>query len=336
MKIASEHIDRLESLGYTTDEARFLYIVATFSGYFVPRQFIAFTGAKWGSRSANLTRKLESRGHASWREYPQLDGVYHLWSRVLYRAINKEHLRNRRRHSPDFIRTRLLALDFVLANQEFEYLETEADKVRHFREELGIGEDVFPVKEFSGSPRGEPVLRYFVDQFPMYVAPRVEDSASRVTFTYVDPGHASLAGFRHHLGAHKRIFAALGPFDFVYLSNTSAHFMRAEQWFSSFLERAFSRDTSTALSGYFTLRAKWDAKRFAELSPEDVESLELLSQRFQGPDTERLYSAWCAGQRFADDLGSFLGDKDRSHDVRFECRLISSGRVISKELELTG
>jgi len=336
MKIANEHLARLESLGYTTDEARFLYVVATFSGYFVPRQFIAFTGAKWGSRSANLTRKLECRGHASWREYLQVDGVYHLCSRVLYRAIDKEHLSNRRRHSPDFIRTRLLALDFVLANQEFEYLETEADKVRHFREELGIGQDILPVKEFVGSSRKEPVLRYFVDQFPIYIAPAVGNSASRLTFTYVDPGHASLAGFRHHLGAYKRIFAALGPFDFVYLSNTSVHFVRAEQWFSSFLEREFSRDTSKALSGYFTLRAKWDAKRFAELSPEDVESLELLSQRFRGPDTERLYSAWCAEQRFADGLGTFPGDKHDPPDVRFKCRLISSGRVISKEPELTG
>ena len=47
MKIADEHIHAIRTLGYTADEARFLYIVATHSGYFVPRQFVAWTGTSW-------------------------------------------------------------------------------------------------------------------------------------------------------------------------------------------------------------------------------------------------------------------------------------------------
>src|SRR5215831_6329467 len=161
MKIPVEYVAAIERLGYTAEEARFLYIVATFSGYFVPRQFIAFTGAAhWGSRSRSFTRKVVSRGHANWREYPHLDGVYHLWSRLLYRLIDKENLRNRRRHSPEFIRTRLVALDFILANQHYEYLETEADRVRYFREELGLAERVLPAREFGGASRSEPAIRY--------------------------------------------------------------------------------------------------------------------------------------------------------------------------------
>ena len=58
MKIADEHISAIQSLGYTSDEARFLYIVATHSGYFVPRQFITFTGASWGKRSQHFTEKI--------------------------------------------------------------------------------------------------------------------------------------------------------------------------------------------------------------------------------------------------------------------------------------
>jgi len=66
MKISDEHISAIQSLGYAPDEARFLYIVATHSGYFMPRQFIACTGASWGKRSQQFTEKLESRGHVTW------------------------------------------------------------------------------------------------------------------------------------------------------------------------------------------------------------------------------------------------------------------------------
>ncbi len=60
MKIADEHISAIQSLGYASDEARFLYIVATHSGYFVPRQFIAFTGASWGKGRNTLRRNSKA------------------------------------------------------------------------------------------------------------------------------------------------------------------------------------------------------------------------------------------------------------------------------------
>ena len=55
MKIAQEHIVALEALGYTEQESRFLYIVATHSGYFVPRQFVEFNGASPGKGSQPVT-----------------------------------------------------------------------------------------------------------------------------------------------------------------------------------------------------------------------------------------------------------------------------------------
>jgi len=75
MKIATHDISALEALGYSTAEAGFLYLVATYSGYFLPRQFIAFTQARRGKRSQHFTDKLESRGHATWREYQSVGGV---------------------------------------------------------------------------------------------------------------------------------------------------------------------------------------------------------------------------------------------------------------------
>ena len=45
MNITPTHLEALKAFGYTEVEAQFLYLVATHSGYFTPRQFLAFTGA---------------------------------------------------------------------------------------------------------------------------------------------------------------------------------------------------------------------------------------------------------------------------------------------------
>jgi hypothetical protein len=334
MNISSEYTAAIESLGYTSDEARFLYIAATFSGYFVPRQFVAFAGAKWGSRSTNFTRKLESRGHVSWREYPHLNGVYHLSSSLLYRLIGKESLRNHRRHSPDFICTRLLVLDFILANRDCEYLETEADKVSHFHGKLGIPEKLFPTKEFARHQISQPTVRYFVDQFPMYFATAEGGSPPLLTLSYVDPGRASLAGFGHHLRRYKSLLASLSAFGFVYISNTSAHFMAAQERFSAFIADAFREEISAALLSYFTLRVKWDQKRYEELSMSDIKSLELASRQFNGPGIERLYLSWCAAQRSTGDGGNLLPDSQSPRNIRFECCLVSRDQVARKEVQI--
>jgi hypothetical protein len=46
-------------------EARFLYLVATHSGYFTVRQFLEFAKAKSGKRNARLVEKLFALGHVS-------------------------------------------------------------------------------------------------------------------------------------------------------------------------------------------------------------------------------------------------------------------------------
>jgi len=51
LNVKRSHLEALKALGYTESEARFLYVVATHSGYFVARQFLAFTGGHWGKRA---------------------------------------------------------------------------------------------------------------------------------------------------------------------------------------------------------------------------------------------------------------------------------------------
>ena len=169
MNIAPAHIEALEALGYTAEEARFLYIVATHSGYFTARQFLAFTGAHWGKRTTLFWNKLKNARHARTECFPQSGVVCHVFSRRLYRRIGKENVRNRRSHEIDFIKRRIVMLDFVLLHPEHKYLETEQDKVRFFCGTLNIERNYLPSRLYIGSKTPRTSVRYFVDKFPMFL-----------------------------------------------------------------------------------------------------------------------------------------------------------------------
>src|SRR5260370_13297547 len=109
MNISPAHLNALQALGYTEAEARFLYIVATHSGYFVARQFLAFTSAHWGKRTTTFWSKLHATKHARTACFPKSGTVYHLFSRPLYRQIERENIRQRRDHEIQYI-PRLIAI----------------------------------------------------------------------------------------------------------------------------------------------------------------------------------------------------------------------------------
>jgi hypothetical protein len=335
MNISHEGIVRVQALGYTPEEARFLYMVATFSGYFVPRQFTTFVGAKQGKRSDRFTGKLEGRGHATWREYLEVGGVYHLFSRTLYRAIDKENLRNRRRHSTDFIRTRLVLLDFVLRNQGHNYLETEDDRVSYFCQRLGIPKAALPVKAYSGLSRAASSLRYFVDKFPLFVDGTGDTSDPPVTLSYVDAGERSIARFVRHLNAYKQLLANLANFDFLYLSNSTMNFPAAERAFGAFASRALRDDPSAELLRYFTLRDRWDKKQYGGFSNDEIEWLNEANSRFRSQETERLYAAWCSGELADDALATHLAGTRPPRRFRFSPSLVSIGHRTATELART-
>ena len=141
MNLRPDQIERIKELGYTEAESRFIYIVAIHSGYFTLRQFLNFAQARRGKRSNAFAQKLLKHGHATMRDYMGAGFVFHLFSRTIYGQIEKDNLRNRRQHSFDFIRTRLVLLDFILDNQDLAYFETEQDKVNFFCEKLEVSKD---------------------------------------------------------------------------------------------------------------------------------------------------------------------------------------------------
>lgn len=327
MKLPAEHIAAIQTLGYTEDEARFLHIVATHSGYFLPRQFIAFTGAHWGKRSQHFTEKLQKHGHAAWREYYDMGGVYHVFSKALYRLMGRENLRNRRRHSAEFIRTRLLLLDFLLANPEHDYFETEDDKVRFFCEERGIPRKVLPVKAYEGATDSEPTLRYFVDKFPMFLDCPTDSSCPVVTFSYVDPGQATLAGLAHHLQKYGSLFGMLDRFRFLYIAASPVHFVRAEECFSFIIRNPLQQMVPEELERYFRLRETWELKQYGSLTNEDIEWLEEANQRFQGDRVEHMYHLWSSAGHGKQDWRTLLSEPNEARKAEFGTYLVARGRV---------
>ena len=296
MTFNDQDIAAIQSLGYTLDEARFLYLVAVHSGYFVPRQFLAFTGVKWGRRSNNFVTKLETRGHVTWREYDRTGGVYHLFSQTLYRYIGKENLRNRRRHSLEFIRTRLVLLDFVLSHLGLNYLETEPEKVAFFCGSLCVPKNLLPAKTYEGSSRTQPTLRYFVDKFPLFVERHDPSFSPVVTFSYVDPGQASLAGFANHLQTYLPLLRQLEAISFLYIANSPVHFVGAERCFSLLVQSPLEADVSSQILRYFRLRNAWEQKQYGSLAARDVEWLKEAMHRFQGERFEGAYRTWTSGK----------------------------------------
>src|SRR2546429_260157 len=112
-------------------------------------------------------------------------------------------------HSTEFIRTRLLLLDFILANHTHDYPETEEEKVRFFSDKLGIPKKLLPARASEIPSAREPAPGYFADKFPLYLDSSASPSSPVLTFSYVDAGQRRPGRFANHLNAYAPLFRHL-------------------------------------------------------------------------------------------------------------------------------
>jgi hypothetical protein len=318
MNISPAHLDALEGLGYTEAEARFLYIVATHSGYFVARQFLAFTAAHWGYRTNTFWHKLHTKKHARTECFPKRGTVYHLFSRRLYRQIDRENFRNRREHEIEYIQRRIGILDFVLLNQGYQYLETEPDKVRFFCGTLNIQKHYLPSKLYLGRKTSSTSVRYFVDKFPMFVC----SPSPVVTFTYIHEGAVAFTDFVRHLESYLPLFRQISEFRLVYASRTDSYFEKATEIFASLVKIPLESDISGDLLHYFRVRKAWDEKQYAAVTDADLIFRNHARTRFTGERFEGLYRGWKTGRVSEIGIRQELGANDRKHTVGFETFLL--------------
>jgi len=286
MTIKQDHLARLRHFGYTEVEARFLYLVATHSGYFTVRQFLDFAQAKSGKRNARLVEKLFSLGHASAQRYTRRSLVYHLRSRQLYSAIGKDYLRNRREHELAHIKTRLLALDFILAHPKENYFETAEAKRRYFIERFKVSESLFSRSEEHATGIS------FADRFPLCIAYPSPDYMPVVTFTYVDPEHRHLDAYIAHLRTYRPLFRQLPGFQFLYISAPAGLQREAAELFSLLVEGRGLSD----LNHYFDLETKWEREQYRLVTEQDAIFLSQARKRYTGESIGTLYYLWRRNQ----------------------------------------
>jgi hypothetical protein len=285
MTIYESQLVKLRGFGYTEVEARFLYLVATHSGYFTVPQFLNFARAKSGKRNAQLVEKLFRLGHARGQRYTRRSVLYHLGSRQIYDAIGKAHLRNRRDHELAHIKIRLLALDFILAHPDDTYFETAEQKRTYFVEGSKLNESLF-----SRSNGHRDIT--FTDRFPLCIAYPAPDYMPVVTFTYVDPAHRELDAYISHLRTYRPLFRQLPTFQFVYISTASGFQKEAAKLFALLVEGTGLSD----LSRYFDVRTKWNAKQYALVTEADLIFLNEAKKHFSEPIFETLYGLWRRNQ----------------------------------------
>ena len=326
MNIPRHHVELLMEFGYTEPEAQFLYVVATHSGYFTLRQYLSFTGAHRGKRSSRFAHKILNNGHASVRDYMGYGSIYHLFSRTLYRQIEKGNLRNRRAHSFEFIRTRLVLLDFILANREAEYLETEPDKINFFCEKLGIAKEFLPGKVYEGGRGSRPTIRYFVDKFPLFLAPPLPGTPPLVTLSYVDSGLGTISAFLTHLAAYQSLFRQLRSFRFLYISPRETEFPRVAERFRHAVKKPLESDVSGEIIRYFQVRKRFESRQYIVPVTEDFEFLNEARRRFHEERFENLYQSWDSGALSEPELRRQLCQMQPDRTVFFETYLVGQHR----------
>jgi hypothetical protein len=287
MLIPESELANLRAFGYIKVEARFLYIAATHSGYFTVGQFLSFAKASYGKGSARFVEKLFALGHASVQRYRRNGRLYHLDCRQIYAAIGKDYLRRRRKHELRFIRTRLLALDFILAHAEENYFETAADKRRYFVEGCKVDPQLF------SRTGGNKHAITFADGFPLCIAYTAPAYDPVVNFTYIDPGHRSIDPYIAHLRRYRPLFRQLRSLQFFYVATKRGRHQEAGELFSMLVQGEGLAD----LIRMFDVQNRWD-------NDEDrhtVTNAELIfrnetRKRFRGPFVETLRLLWRRNQ----------------------------------------
>jgi hypothetical protein len=325
----SSTIKRFETLvrfGYSSQEIAFLDMVTAHSGYFVPNQFLDFTGKKKGRALNEFTDKLIGFKHGSFHPYRHGARVYHVFSRKLYQALGRDNVRTRRRHALEYIRTRLVALDFVLANQAYKFLEREVEKVSFLRNRFKIQAEDLPFRSYSNPRSSKSIVRYFGDRFPMFWTRNNDSEECSVTFTFIDSGQPTIQPFVTHLSAYKPLFSSLKAFEFIYVAPSCRLFEQAEMIFRRLILGVESGERANDILQYFQIRRAWEANE--RVPSADVVFLKDSRRRFPGNESEALYRQWASGALSDDELPAIWGRRFSPPTVVFRTAIFGRSLAV--------
>lgn len=318
-----EHLDRLRDFGYNEQEAGFLYLAATHSGYFTRHQFLSFTHQTKGCLVHRFTTKLLTQHHAQATQYGHKTYVFKLTSRKIYDLIGKQDLRDHRSHAADFVRQRLLVLDFVLAHPDLQYLESQEEKLKFFYEQLGVPASLFLEKTDSTVGLDPSLNRFFKDRFPVFLSPRNGNApvSALPTFVYCDPAHHGISWFAGYLDRHQVFLRRLPAFNLIYATPTRSKLDRASEVFIALFRNA-NRPDPEHLTRYFQIRRLWEKRQYGSLTRADRDLLRDGDKLYKGEPFESAYQKWFAAGLPEVDLDALFGPSFLRQEVGFRTHLL--------------
>ena len=286
MKLNYDPIASLESIGYAAREASFLYLVAVHSGYFLRRQYYRFAGREGGTLVTQLLKKATQRQHIHVIECGHGWHIYHLTSKPVYEALGRRDSQNRRIKGDAYIKSRLMVLDFILANLGTNLLEDAASKGDFFTTQCGVSRELLP-HTYVERPL------YFPDGFPVLVT-----NAGIPQFTFFDEGQVTTTRFERFLKQYQPLFEALGEFELIYVADAESSSARARVTFNRFLPADRLRGvTSTTPLGvehfleYLAASQRYEAKG-SVTSARDLEVLREGEHLYTTLEHRALQAAW--------------------------------------------
>lgn len=287
----------LTTLGYSPREAMFLRIVAVHSGVFLRRQYVAYTGSGPGNAVQTLVTKILSRSHGRAISFGDNKIVYHVTHKGIYRLVGIEASNNRRSRSGSLLKSRLMALDFILDHAEGHFLETEQEKIDFFTHHFGAKREqlpavVYPARRIGG---GRPTSHTFVEKFPILVALTAKPQASPdVAFSFVDDGQSTVSSFAAFLHRYRSLMNLIPRLRLFYIADAATKFAPAQRQFERLMSSGTvgsSTPQADTLLRYFELMKRWQegATRF---NSDQFAELAKLRRLYNGLEYDALFEKW--------------------------------------------
>ena len=181
----------------------------------------------------------------------------------------------------EYIEARIAILDFVLANPDLSYLETEPDKLAFFCRELNIdAHALLPSKTYLGRHTVQPTVRYFVDRFPMFLSQSNFTVAHRDVFLHsrtakpISPRSSTISK------PIRPLFRELREFRFLYLARTDAHFAKARELFNALVTVPLESQSRRRFAALFRHPQGWDLHQYGSVTEADLVFRNVSKERF--------------------------------------------------------
>ena len=307
----------LTTLGYSRREAAFLRMVAMHSGVFLRRQYAAYTQGGRGKATHSFIAKLVGKRHGRPISYGDNKTVYHVTNKRLYRILGIEDSNNRRSRGDQLLKTRLMALDFVLNHAEAQYLETEKDKITFFSQAFGARQEHLPTMHYRTRRNSDDVCtRYFVEKFPLFIT-ETGDATRKpaVAFSFIDDGQATVSSFCGFLHRYAPLMSLIPRLRLYYVTDTPTKFAPAEREFARLVVATGQGPIpvhSHAMLRYFELMQRWQEGK-TNFSSEEFAELARLRKLYSGLEYDALFEKWRESlPSFSPPVGALaaLGERD--------------------------